>query len=149
MRAPRNSPGKARALLTLLPSAAKEAPASMARSGAISGLGLESASTTDPLRTISGLIRPAQPVVAMTTCAFFITSSRVSASPPAAASRLQAASLRSVPMTFLTPKESNSLLIPIPAAPSPITPTTDFCSMIPEKRVALSSAAKTTTAVPC
>ena len=50
----------------LLPSAANTAPASRAVAGSIPGSGLVKARITCPGRTISGLIRPRTPVVAMT-----------------------------------------------------------------------------------
>ena len=65
-----------------LPSAANAAPRSRARSGSISGSGLESARITWPGRTHSGRISPFTPVVAITMSARAMIDSSEPPSPP-------------------------------------------------------------------
>src|SRR5512140_1345747 len=147
--APRNTPGNASALLTPRPSAANEAPAARASSGRISGLGFDRARITCPLRIISLLMSPCTPVVQMTMSDDAMTSGSVAGLPPSFAKIACAPGLMSAPSILRTPKAIRSFEIPIPAAPRPTIPTVSFFTCIPTYLLAFSSAARTTTAVPC
>ena len=162
-------PGKARTLLiwfgkSLLPVPTTAAPAFLARSGIISGVGLAIAKRIGSFAieaTISSLTQPAAEIPRNTSAPFI-----ASASVPvicsrlviSAISRLTALSLSSplqmIPLLsqsimFLTPIFKRCLAMAMPAAPAPFITTLISSNFLPTSFKALISPAATITAVPC